>query len=52
MQRKKAMPLGVNGAGEAGCIPVPAIMVATLEDAIVSLIDKGCCDFVNWLYCK
>ena len=27
-------PLGVKGAGEAGCIPVPALMAAALEDAL------------------
>jgi carbon-monoxide dehydrogenase large subunit len=27
-------PLGVKGAGEAGCIPVPAVMAAALEDAL------------------
>ncbi len=27
-------PLGVKGAGEAGCIPVPALMAAAIEDAL------------------
>ena len=27
-------PLGIKGAGEAGCIPVPALMAAALEDAL------------------
>lgn len=27
-------PLGVKGAGEAGCIPVPALMAAAVEDAL------------------
>jgi CO/xanthine dehydrogenase Mo-binding subunit len=27
-------PLGVKGAGEAGCIPVPAVMAAAIEDAL------------------
>jgi carbon-monoxide dehydrogenase large subunit len=27
-------PLGVKGAGEAGCIPVPAVMAAAVEDAL------------------
>lgn len=27
-------PLGVKGAGEAGCIPVPALIAAALEDAL------------------
>ena len=27
-------PLGVKGAGEAGCIPVPAPMAAAVEDAL------------------
>ncbi|HLZ58525.1 MAG TPA: molybdopterin cofactor-binding domain-containing protein, partial [Ktedonosporobacter sp.] len=29
-------PLGVKGAGEAGCIPVPAVMAAAIEDALAS----------------
>lgn len=27
-------PLGIKGAGEAGCIPVPALMAAALENAL------------------
>ncbi len=27
-------PLGVKGAGEAGCIPVPAVMASAIEDAL------------------
>ncbi|GAC1362833.1 MAG: molybdopterin-dependent oxidoreductase [Ktedonobacteraceae bacterium] len=27
-------PLGIKGAGEAGCIPVPALMAAAIEDAL------------------
>jgi carbon-monoxide dehydrogenase large subunit len=27
-------PLGVKGAGEAGCIPVPALMASAIEDAL------------------